>query len=478
MPPTPAPPELYATTYPRQDCAIGVVHLGYGAFHRAHQAVYFDDYMQMSGDLNWGIAAVNLRAEHSAEFAAASAKSTYLLKTTDGENPPHYRRVRAHLTFADASTDLENALQLGALPSLRAVTVTVSESGYYLTPERELDLAHPTIQDDLKTRRAATVYGFLAQLLAIRAAAKQGGIGIYCCDNLRENGALLGRNFFAFLVAAQLDEAAAWAKTHVTFPCAMVDRITPRTTPELNAEIQTLFPQHAANPIQSETYAQWVIEKTTPQHLPPLSQVGAEFVESVHPYENAKIRILNGGHTALAYFAALANYPTFAQAMRDPKLRTHFEQLMAREILPALGDDLPFNKQTYAAEVAARFCYAAIADRVARICMDGFAKTQLFIRPTVEDCLAQGITPKYAIASIASWYVFARRYADEKSAQLEHPIPYFEPNWDLLAPTLAVGGELKFAHLPELWGDLPKRYGDFAAQLIQSIQQVQTTWQK
>jgi len=297
--------------YDQAACDIGVVHLGYGAFHRAHQAVFLDAYMDQTGDLGWGIAAVNLRGAESAGFA----------QNTDGQN------------------------------------------GYLLKS--------------------------------------------------------------AYLLARGMDDLHAWVADHAAFPCSMVDRITPRTPDTLADELSQIAGEPVRQPIMAEAFTQWVIEDNFAADMPDLAAVGVTVTKNVDPFEETKIRVLNGGHTCLAYLAALQGIKTFDQAMMVPALYDHFWAYETQEVLPALTLDLPFSKDDYLTSIAARFKNPAIADTVARICADGFAKFAIFIRPTLAECLDQGIMPHHGITSIASWYVFSQHVAAGKI-----DFDYIEPSWD------------------------------------------------
>jgi D-arabinitol 4-dehydrogenase len=205
--------------------------------------------------------------------------------------------------------------------------------------------------------------------------------------------------------------------------------------------------------------------------FPELQKVGVKLVNDVDPFEEAKIRILNGGHTALAYLGALAGHSTFDQAMRDPVLRRHIEDWETNEVLPSLSVDLPFDKLAYWKSIAARFGNRAIADNLDRICMDGWSKIPIYIRPTLSSCLAQGIVPEFGFLSVASWYVFARR-ANTGETQF----PYHEPYWDTLEPLLASGCEAEFASVSTLWGDLPRKYNKFVPGITAAITLVEEQW--
>jgi len=463
---------IFATAYGRSACQIGVVHVGFGAFHRAHQAVYLDDYMQATQDLRWGIAAVNLRATESAQFLAASQDIArhdgYFLKTISAEGAVALRRVRSHVHFADWSQDSSGAEALLARASVHLVTITVTESGYYTDQAGDLNLADSVIQSEAAGGAPRSIYGYLRAGLAARMVQIATPLTISCCDNIRQNGKMLARNMLAYLQACGDDELAAWVRDNVAFPCSMVDRITPRSPASLASEMTALIGRDVTSPIMAEDFIQWVLQDTTAGPMPDLAQVGVTVTADVDPYEETKIRVLNGGHTALVYLAALEGVITFDAAMRVPHLAAHFDGFETSEVLPALTLELPFSKQDYLANIARRFGNQAIGDTVARISADGMAKFPIFIRPTLAGCLANGITPHFAIRSIASWYVFARHVGAGKIL-----FDYVEPSWDAL---LAMLGHDAFVTSPRLWGDLPHIYPIFAETLRREISELETKW--
>lgn len=465
-------PPIHATRYDRQACKIGVVHLGFGAFHRAHQAVYLDDYMDATHDLRWGIAAVNLRASESGNIVAASQDIArhdgYFLKSISAEGEVSLRRVRSHVHFADWSSDPAQAEALLSQSSVHLVTITVTESGYYTDQAGALNVADATIKAEVTGGAATSVYGYLRAALAQRMATTGAPITIACCDNIRQNGKLLGRNLIAYLQACGDQDLAQWVGAHVAFPCSMVDRITPRSPASLAAEMTALIGSPVSAPIMAEDFVQWVLQDTSAAAMPDLARVGVTVTADVDPYEETKIRVLNGGHTALVYLAALEGVITFDAAMRVPHLAAHFQGFETTEVLPALTLDLPFSKQDYLADIIRRFGNQAIGDTVARISADGMAKFPTFIRPTLAGCLAQGITPVFTIHSIASWYVFARHVAAGKI-----PFEYLEPSWDAL---LALLGTDDFVTSPRLWGDIPQTYPIFADTLRQAISELELKW--
>lgn len=465
-------PSIKATKYDRSTCEVGVVHLGYGAFHRAHQAVYIDDYMGISGDLRWGIAAVNLRGSEASHFAAAKEDTArhdgYYLKSFSAEGVVDLRRVRSHIQFVDWSAQASEAEALLSKDSVHLVTITVTESGYYTDPNGHLNTLDATIKAEIAGGKPQSVYGYLRAALSSRMSRTGAPMTIACCDNIRQNGKMLRRNLTAYLVACGDQALADWVDANVAFPCSMVDRITPRSPAELGLELSTLVGSEVTSSIMAEDFIQWVLQDTAKGPMPDLAQSGVTVTADVDPYEETKIRVLNGGHTALAYLAALEGVETFDAAMRMPHLNTHFQNFETKEVLPAITIDLPFSKDEYLGAITRRFGNQAIGDTIARICADGMAKFPIFIRPTLAGCLEQGVMPIYAIRSIASWYVFARQVAAGKI-----PFKYVEPSWDDLNALL---GSDAFVTNRQLWGDLPATYPEFADTLRQEIKELELKW--
>lgn len=460
------------TVYDRNACKFGIVHLGFGAFHRAHQAVYIDDYMEKTGDLSWGIAAVNLRREQANQFMDhASADHGYLLKTTTPSGESSFREVRSHVRFADWSNDADEAESLLSQDSVKIVSMTVTESGYYLNDDLSLNADHPIIRAEINGGKSVSIYAFLANALRQRMLTINAPISVLCCDNIRSNGDVLGQNFKEYLKLTGETPLEKWVEVNTTFPNSMVDRITPRATDVLQTEISSISPKHSATAIHGESYIQWVLKYNFASDFPALDQVGVELVEDVDPYEEAKIRILNGGHTAVCYLGVLAGYQTFDEAIADPELYTHFDKYESENVLPSLTLTLPFSKSDYCTLIAERFSNAAIADDLGRICMDGWSKFPIFIRPTLESCLAQGISPRWGYDCIASWYVYARRFAQGKTH-----IPYVEPYWEQLKPYLEDGQEAAFAQLDVLWSDLPRTHSEFVPELCSAITRMERRW--
>ena len=410
--------------YDKSECQTGIVHIGYGNFHRAHQAMYIDEYMRKTGDLRWGIVAVNLRNEGFREI------DDYIVKT-----PTRYKKVRSHLDYIDWTKNRTVAKHMLTLPSVHIITITVTESGY---------------------APGSPLFEYLACGLRNRTNP----ITILCCDNIRQNGVVLETQFLAYLYQTNQYDIADWVKANVKFPSCMVDRITPRTTDTLRREIEENFPGFGATAVQTEEYTQWVIEDNFASEFPDLSEVGVVIAKDIEPYEEAKIRILNGGHTTLAYMGVLSGYRTFDQVMNDPAHRVHFRKLQLEEIAPSIDTDIPFDIYEYIDMVEERISSKINVDDLDRICMDGFTKFHTFVVPSLRKCLEQGKKPIHIYKSIAAWYIYSRKFARGCTR-----IKYNEPNWVLLEPLLEDGAVEAFVMSERLWGDIPKTYITFTRDL-------------
>jgi mannitol-1-phosphate/altronate dehydrogenase len=463
---------ISATTYDRTACELGVVHLGFGAFHRAHQAVYLDDYMEITGDLRWGVAAINLRDSEAAQFQKAAEDVArhdgYFLKSISSKGQVSLRRVRCHTKFLDWSAEAELSEALLSQPSVHLITITVTESGYYTDPTGSLNLTDPLIAAEIAGAAAQSVYGYLRAGLRGRMATTGSALTIACCDNIRQNGKMLHRNLIAYLSACGEGELANWVRDNVAFPCSMVDRITPRSSSELSDELSGVVGAEVSSPIMAEDFIQWVLQETSKAEMPDLGKAGVTVTPDVDPYEETKIRVLNGGHTCLTYMAALEGVETFDAAMRVPHLNAHFRNFETQEVLPAITLALPFSKEDYLEAIALRFGNEAIGDTVARICADGMAKFPIFIRPTIEGCLAQGIMPVHSLKSIASWHQFACHVAAGKIN-----FQYLEPSWSDLEAMLRKDA---FITSRQLWGDVPETYPEFADALRHEITEMEAKW--
>jgi len=259
-----------------------------------------------------------------------------------------------------------------------------------------------------------------------------------------------------------------WIDKNITFPSCVVDRITPRSPENLAEEIKTKFNIEEKCSVMGEPFIQWVIEDNFIGKRPKLEKVGVQFVDNVFPYEEAKIRILNGGHVALSYFGVLKGLKTYDQAINNKELLEYFFDLERKEIIPALGDEIPLNLEKYMLIICDRFKNHNIGDKFERLVMDGVSKFPIMILPTIRICFEKNIVPTNAINSIASWYVFMKKIYNN-----ELIFDYYEPQWDWISQFLNDNKIDNFINCKELWGNIPNLFPNFKSILKQQIADLQ-----
>jgi fructuronate reductase len=389
--------------YDRSAVTVGVVHLGPGAFHRAHQAPVFDQLL--AGDPRWGLCGVSLRSAAVRE-ALAPQDGLYTLVELDAE--VRARIVGAVKELVTATDTPGLVLERLASPRTRLVTLTVTEKGYCLTPAGDLDLDHPDIAFDLGRPAAPrSAVGWLVEGLRVRRAASAPAPSVVSCDNLTDNGGKLGRAVAALAEAQGDADLSAWLQDHVRFPNTMVDSITPATDEPLKARVRDLIGLDDAWPIQRERFSQWVIEDRLAPGGPDLASAGVTVVAEVRPFEQAKLRLLNGAHSTLAYLGLLARLETVTDAMADPGLAGFTERLMRIDIAPSLPRTPGLDLDAYTTAILGRFRNPAIRHRLSQIAWDGSQKLPFRLLGTIADALAAGRPIERLCAPVAAWMLFA-----------------------------------------------------------------------
>jgi fructuronate reductase len=409
MPPTPhlcdatfatLPAAIVRPGYARAATRIGIVHLGAGAFHRAHQAAYIDDLLAEAPD--WAICAVSLR-HPDVRDALSPQDGLYTLALLDPQ--PQLRVIGALRELLCAADQGAAVLARLADPGVRLVTLTVTEKGYCLTGDG-LDLAHPDIVHDLAAPDAPrSAIGWLVAGLRVRRAAGLAPYSVLSCDNLPDNGGQLRRACVRF--AAQRDPALAhWIDAHVAFPCSMVDSITPASDDALRASVDERLGVTDAWPVQRERYRQWVVQDHFCNGRPPLERVGVQFSDDIAGYDRAKLRLLNGAHSTLAYLGLLRGHASVAEAMQDAALAGFVEALMREDIAPTLPALAGFDPQRYIAAILARFRNPAVQHRLAQIAWDGSQKLTVRLLGTLADAAAAGRRSDRLCLPLAAWMRF------------------------------------------------------------------------
>lgn len=395
-------PRLTRSAAPRP--GVGIVHLGLGAFFRAHGAIYIAEAMAASGG-DWGVLGVSLVSPGQRDLLAPQGCAYTALELGPGGETP--RVVEAVEGVLVAREDPEAVLAAMADPGVRIVSLTVTEKGYCHEPATgRLNRSHPDILADLEGGAPRSALGFLVRALERRRAAGLRPFTVLTCDNLPENGRMV--RGVTLELAGLIDPGlAAWIAAEGAFPCTMVDRIVPATKPEDVARLARLTGRLDLSPVMHEPFRQWVVEDAFVDGVrPDLGAVGAQLVEDVAPFELMKLRMLNGAHSSLAYLGYLAGHETIAETVADAPFAGLARRLWREEILPTLtpppGEDL----DAYAQALLARFENPAIRHRTWQIAMDGSQKLPQRLLGTVADDLAAGRpVPGLALAT-AAWMTY------------------------------------------------------------------------
>lgn len=397
-------PGLATPAYDRASQRVGIVHLGIGAFHRAHQAAFVDDRMA-AGERDWAILGASLRsAETRDALAPQDGLYTLVERDGDGERVRIIGSVSRLLVAPEGPADLLEAM---TAPEVRIVSLTVTEKGYCHDPATgELREDHPDIVHDLAAPglpRSAP--GFLVEALARRRAAGIPPFTVLCCDNLPANGKLV-RRVTSRLARLRDVDLGHFVDGEVAFPCTMVDRIVPATTPADRAAVDARLGLVDAWPVVTEPFRQWVIEDDFPGGRPRLEEAGAEMVADAEPYEKMKLRLLNGSHSSLAYLGYLAGHETVAEAIAAPGFAAFIRGLMDDEVTPTLDVLGRTDLSAYKAALLCRFANPALHHRTSQIAMDGSQKIPQRLLATIRARLATGAPFRRLALAVAAWMRF------------------------------------------------------------------------
>jgi len=409
------PPEIQRPAYDRRAVKTGIVHLGIGAFHRAHQAVYTDDVL--GEDPRWGIVAASLRSADTYDaLHPQDGLYTLSVRSQAGEA---LRIIGSISRVIVAPRAVDALLDVMTNPATRIVTLTVTEKGYCHDPATgALNEAHPDIVHDLAYRRTPrSAPGFIIEALRRRRQAGVPPFTVLTCDNLPSNGRTVKRVLtrFAELVDPELGRFVA---NEVSCPSTMVDRIVPATSDQDRERIGKALGIEDAWPVVTEPFTQWVIEDRFPQGRPAWEKAGAEFVSDVEPYEHMKLRLLNGSHSTLAYLGYLAGYETVADTMADPAFVRLIEGLMDEEVTPTLHMPPGADLASYKRALIERFRNPALKHRTWQIAMDGSQKLPQRLLGTVRDRLRDGAPIARLSLGVAAWMRYVTGI-DEKGAPID-----------------------------------------------------------
>ncbi|MBB3463905.1 mannitol dehydrogenase family protein [Rhizobium sp. BK377] len=375
--------------YERASLKAGIVHFGVGNFHRAHQAIYLDDLFNAGSDHNWAIIGAGVLPSDAAMRDKLAAQD-FLTTVVEQDNNKTAARVTGPMI--DILPVGEPAVIIAKLadPEIRIVSMTITEGGYFIDASGKFNPAHPAIAADGQNPvTPKTVFGLIVAGLKARKDKGIEPFTVMSCDNIPHNGVVTAN---AVVGTAKLSDPAFadWIKTNVSFPNGMVDRITPATSQREIDFLKDNFGIEDNWPVYCEEFKQWVLEDKFPMGRPALEKVGVTFVPDVTPYEHMKIRILNGGHAAIAYPAALMDIHFVHESMENDLIRAFLAKLENEEIIPIVPPVPDTSLADYFKLIERRFLNPKIADTIPRLAQDGSNRQPKFILPSTLDNLRQG----------------------------------------------------------------------------------------
>lgn len=461
---------VHLPAYDRAGLTPGIVHIGLGNFHRAHQAVYLDDLFALGEGHDWAIIGAGVRPADAAMREALKAQDC--LSTVIELDPigRRARRIGAMIDFLPVERGNGALIAAMARPEIRIVGLTVTEGGYFMDSAGLLDTGAPDIQADAANPDAPeTAFGAILAALRLRRAAGVPPFTVMSCDNLPGNGGVT-RQVVVGLARLSDPDFAAWVEAHVAFPNGMVDRITPATG-ERERAMAAAFGLDDPVPVTCEPFRQWVLEDHFPAGRPALEKVGVVFTEHVHAYEAMKIRILNGGHAIIAYPGGLMDIDLVHGAMEEPLISTFLDKVEREEIIPIVPPVPDTDLDAYYAVIRDRFANPEVADTVRRLCLDGSNRQPKFIVPSIRDNRAAGRLPLGLILESALWCRYCAGTSDSGA-----PIAPNDPNWAELTVRAQQAKDD-----PGVWLAMSEVYGDLGSDpevVVAFAQALRALWAK
>lgn len=416
--------EVQLPAYSLNDTRQGIAHIGVGGFHRAHQAYYTDALMNTGEALDWAICGVGLRAEdRRARDDLKEQDYLFTLFELGDSDDTEVRVIGAIRDMLLAEDGAQALIDKLADPQIRIVSLTITEGGYCIDDSNGEFMAHlPQIQHDLANPDTPkTVFGFLCAALEKRRAAGIPAFTVMSCDNLPHNGAVTRKALLAFATLRN-SNLCSWIDANVSFPNAMVDRITPMTSTAHRLQLADKHGVDDAWPVVCEPFVQWVLEDKFVNGRPAWEKVGVQFTDDVSPYEEMKIKLLNGSHLALTYLGFLKGYRFVHETMNDPLFVRYMRAYMDLDVTPQLAPVPGIDLTDYKNTLVARFSNQAIADQLERVCSDGSSKFPKFTIPTINRLIADGQETKRAALVVAAWALYLKG-VDENGDTYSIPDP-------------------------------------------------------
>lgn len=459
--------------YRPQDLDAGILHFGIGNFHRAHQAVYLDDLFSRGIDHDWAIIGASVR-QADADIRRKLQSQDWLSTVVERDATSQVAKITGVMIDYIVPGDTAGILEQLRDPAIRIVSMTITEGGYFIDPATgTFDPNHPEIVADAENIAAPkTVFGLILAGLIFRREAGLAPFTVMSCDNIPGNGHVT-RDAVAGL-AGRIDPALAdWVRAEIAFPNSMVDRITPATSEREISMVAADYGIDDAWPVACETFRQWVVEDHFPTGRPALEKVGVTFVADVEPFELMKIRILNGGHAAIAYPAGLMDIHFVHEAMQDPLISAYLRKLETEEILPVVPPVPNTDLDGYLTRVIERFANPTVADTVRRLCLDGSNRQPKFILPSARDRMKAG-GPVLGLALVSAlWCRYCAGTTDSGA-----PIASNDPAWERLQARalMARNDPAAFLSMTDIFGELAglPRYVEPFSHALQTVWSIGT----
>jgi mannitol 2-dehydrogenase len=413
--------DLIKYTYQPESIRPGILHIGVGNFHRAHQQYYINELLADADQHTWGISGVCLLPSDKTiveRLKSQGLRYTLSVCGRDGSDEVYEIASLKELIWGLEQPDM--VIERIADPNIKIITLTITEGGYNIDKAtNEFMLDDVKIKHDLnQIHDPKTVFGFIAKGLRKRNADNAGGITILSCDNLQHNGNTAKKAFLSF-IKAQDAELAQWAETNVSFPNSMVDRITPATTAEDIIRLNQASGANDQAPVYCEDFIQWVIEDNFMVGRPALERVGVEFTNDVTAYENMKLSLLNASHTLLSYPSFLIGYRKVDEAIRDEKISRFVRDFMENDVTPYVPSPPNTDLAVYKKTLLERFANHSVSDQVARLCFDGISKFPVYIMPILAKMLAGGKDLKRIAFLMASYRHYLKYKTDDKGQSFD-----------------------------------------------------------
>ena len=418
--------DVFSYNYDRKQIKSGILHIGVGNFHRAHEEFFTNKLLEYPDQQHWGIhGAMLLPTDEHLYKSLIKQDNKYTLTVCGRNGQDKTYRIGSLVSLDWSLENPENILSAIADKDIRIITLTITEGGYNIEKSTgEFILNDEGVRHDLQNPHTPkTTFGYVAEGLRRRKSAGNGAVTILSCDNLQHNGDTARKSFMSF-VKAQDTKLAAWMEENVTFPNSMVDRITPATRPDDVVRLNTKNGTNDEAPVYCEDFIQWVIEDKFIAGRPAWERVGVEFTDDVTAYENMKLSLLNASHTLLSYPSFLAGYRKVDDAMRDERIVRFVRMFMDIDITPYVPTPNNIDLDLYKQTLIERFGNRSVSDQIARLCFDGISKFPIYVMPNLIKMIQDDADLTRVAYLIAAYRHYLKYRTDDKGNSFEIAEPW------------------------------------------------------